>query len=59
MIKQILFILGGGILGFAYYYFIGCNQGCAITGSPMNSILYGAFMGLILAWPTKQKEIKS
>lgn len=59
MIKKISYILAGGIIGFAYYYFIGCNQGCAITGSPMNSTLYGAFMGLILAWPTKQKETKS
>jgi len=59
MMKQILFILAGGIIGFAYYFFIGCNQGCAITGSPVNSTLYGALMGLILAWPSNQKETKS
>lgn len=39
----------GGILGFAYYYFIGCNSGsCSITASPVNSILYGSFVGFIL-----------
>jgi hypothetical protein len=48
--------LAGGILGFLYYKFIGCNQGCGITGSPINSTLYGAMMGVILAWPTKQNR---
>jgi hypothetical protein len=37
------------ILGFAYYYFIGCANGtCAITSSPINSTLYGSFVGGLL-----------
>ncbi len=47
--------LGAG-LGFSYYYFIGCNTGnCAITGSPINSTLYGALMGVVISYPGKRK----
>jgi hypothetical protein len=54
MIIQFSKILAGGIIGFLYYQFIGCNQGCAITGSPINSTIYGAVMGVIFAWPTNK-----
>jgi len=53
------FIIGivvGGILGFAYYYFIGCRSGtCAITSNPVNSVLYGMLMGGVLGF-RKRKE---
>lgn len=50
----------GGILGYAYYYFIGCNTGtCAITSKPINSSVYGMVMGyLILSTFEKTKENK-
>jgi Family of unknown function (DUF6132) len=39
-------ILLGGIGGYLYYHFVGCNSGsCAITSRPVNSSLYGALMG--------------
>ncbi len=39
----------GTIAGYAYYYFVGCASGtCAITSSPVNSSLYGLFMGGLL-----------
>lgn len=42
-------ILAGGILGYAYYHFIGCNTGtCAITSKPMNSTVYGMVMGYLM-----------
>lgn len=42
-------ILVGGILGFAYYYFIGCSTGtCAITSKPLNSTIYGMVMGYLM-----------
>ncbi len=48
-IKLTIGIAIGAILGFAYYYFIGCSSGtCPITSNPINSILYGAFAGLVL-----------
>lgn len=53
-------IVLGGILGYAYYYFIGCNTGtCAITSKPINSSVYGMVMGyLILSTFEKTKENK-
>jgi hypothetical protein len=45
---EIIGILVGGVLGYAYYHFVGCNSGtCAITSKPLNSTLYGAVMGLL------------
>jgi len=54
-IKLVLPVIVGALGGFLYYYFIGCNGSCAITGSPVNSTLYGSLMGLIL---TDWKQIK-
>ncbi|MFN3772993.1 DUF6132 family protein [Cloacibacterium normanense] len=50
----------GGILGYAYYHFIGCNTGtCSITSKPINSSVYGMVMGyLILSTFEKTKENK-
>lgn len=39
----------GGLLGFLYFYFIGCSTGsCGITSSPLGSTLFGAFFGFFL-----------
>lgn len=39
----------GAFGGYAYYAFVGCNSGgCAITSSPVNSTIYGIFMGGLL-----------
>ena len=54
-IKLFLPITLGALVGFLYYNFIGCNGSCAITGSLVNSTLYGSLMGLIL---TNLKQIK-
>lgn len=57
ILKRVLPIVAGAGLGFAYYYFIGCRTGtCPITGNPYISSLYGAFVGLILALPSKKKN---
>jgi len=40
----------GGVLGFAYWYFVGCASGsCGITSVWWRSTLYGAFMGFLLS----------
>lgn len=41
-------ILPGALAGWAYWYWWGCTNGCTITGSPINSTLYGALMGVLL-----------
>jgi hypothetical protein len=54
-IKVFLPIVLGALGGFLYYNFIGCNGSCAITGSPVNSTLYGSLIGLVF---TDWKQIK-
>ena len=58
--KHILKIAGiivGGIVGFAYYHFVGCASGtCPITSSPYISTIYGALMGYLLFDMFKKKE---
>jgi phage shock protein E len=43
-------VLLGFVVGYLYYYFVGCASGtCAITSSPINSTLYfGILGGLII-----------
>ena len=56
-LKRVLPVVIGAILGYSYYHFIGCNSGsCAITSNPYISTVYGAFLGLILAIPSKKKN---
>ncbi len=40
----------GAIAGFLYWNYVGCESGtCAITSKPINSTLYGALMGYLVA----------
>ena len=40
-------LAAGALLGYGYYYFIGCNGGtCPITSNPWNSIIAGMALGL-------------
>lgn len=52
--KVLLLPAAGALLGYAYYYFTGCNQGCAITGNPYTSIGAGALLGFVLTPGRKQ-----
>jgi len=39
----------GGMAGYLYYFYVGCQSGtCAITSKPINSTLYGAMVGGLL-----------
>ncbi|HPI36337.1 MAG TPA: DUF6132 family protein [Ignavibacteriaceae bacterium] len=50
-------VAAGAILGYAYYYFIGCNSGaCAIQSNPYYSTIYGAIIGAIFLIPDKKKN---
>ena len=49
-IRPVLFILGGALVGFAYYYFVGCTTGsCAITSDPVYSTIYMGLIGWLLS----------
>ena len=56
-IKMLSGLVAGAILGYLYYYYIGCASGtCAITSNPYNSTAYGAIIGLVFMWPPKDKK---
>jgi len=57
--KFTLPVFAGALLGYAYYYFIGCNTGsCPITSNPYTTTVYGALIGAIWSFPTKKKSKK-
>jgi hypothetical protein len=56
--RDLIGISLGSIVGFTYWKFIGCASGtCMITSKPLNSSLYGALMGYLIAGMFK-KETK-
>lgn len=47
--RPFIAVLVGGLVGFLYYYFVGCKSGsCSITSDPYISALWGGLMGLFL-----------
>ena len=57
--KITFFVLLGGIAGFAYYYFIGCQTGtCPITRNPYISTSYGMLIGLLVSIDSKKKQME-
>ena len=57
LLKKILPVAAGALLGYAYYFYIGCVSGtCAITSNPYISTIYGGVIGLLLSFPSKRKE---
>lgn len=57
IIKRGLPILIGAGLGYAYYYFIGCNSGaCPISSNPFISTIYGGLIGLVWGFQGKKKN---
>jgi Family of unknown function (DUF6132) len=50
IIKGIIGVIVGGVLGFGYYKFIGCASGtCPLTSNPWASTLYGMLLGALVA----------
>jgi len=58
ILRIVLFCLIGGLLGFAYYTFWGCDTGCTIKSSPYLMSLYGGLIGLTLSLPGKSEKKK-
>jgi hypothetical protein len=47
--KSVIGVVVGGVLGFLYYYNVGCSTGsCGITSSPYGSIAIGGILGYFL-----------
>lgn len=53
-------LLLGGIAGYLYWFYVGCNSGtCAITSKAPNSTAYGVLMGGLIAssvWDAIKKK---
>ena len=48
--RDLIGITLGALVGFLYWKFVGCSSGtCMITSKPINSTLYGALMGFLVA----------
>lgn len=49
VLRTITAVLLGGLLGFAYYRYVGCASGaCPLTSNPYVSTIYGALIGALL-----------
>lgn len=49
----------GAIAGFLYWKFVGCSSGqCMISSKPINSIVYFAASGMLIASAFKKEEGK-
>ena len=48
--KIIIFTVVGMILGYLYYFYVGCQSGtCPITSNPYGSVAAGGIMGFLLS----------
>ena len=60
IVKHRITLLGialGAVVGYLYYYYVGCASGtCSITSKPINSTLYGAAMGGLFLNMFEKKE---
>lgn len=47
----------GALLGYAYYYFIGCSSGgCPLTSNWYVTTIYGLVAGIVVGFPSKKKD---
>jgi hypothetical protein len=50
MVRIIIGVVAGAIIGYGYYRLVGCSTGtCPITSNPYISTVYGAVMGALLS----------
>ncbi len=60
IVRKVLWIVGGGVLGFAWYYGVGCTTGsCPISSNPYMSTGYGALVGAVASWNWSKKDTKT
>ena len=55
MINTIILTAGGATAGFAYASVFGCDSVCSIASSSLNTTVYGAFAGFMVAFPVNKK----
>ena len=56
-LRHIIGLVIGGIGGFLYYYFVGCQSGtCALKSNPFYNIVLGLLLGYLIADIIKFKK---
>ena len=55
MINTIIVRAVGATAGFAYASVFGCDSVCSIASSSLNTTVYGAFAGFMVAFPVNKK----
>ena len=55
MINTIILTAVGATAGFAYAAVFGCDSVCSIASSSLNTTVYGAFAGFMVAFPVNKK----
>jgi hypothetical protein len=56
-LRHIIGLVTGGIGGFLYYYFVGCQSGtCALKSNPFYNIVLGLLLGYLIADMIKFKK---
>jgi hypothetical protein len=49
----------GGFFGWLYWFYVGCDSGsCAISSNPVNSSIYGAILGALVAGLFRKEKVK-
>lgn len=54
IIRVLIYILIGAIVGYFYYKFYGCTTNCAITSNPIKTMMYTSVIGGLLSVITKR-----
>ena len=49
ILRPLLFILAGGLVGLLYYHFWGCTTGCPISSNPWLTMAYTGLVGWLLS----------
>lgn len=55
-VKTVITTIVGAGIGYAWYYYYGCENACAITSSGTQMTAIGAIFGLIFGFPTSSKK---
>ncbi|MDP7028355.1 MAG: hypothetical protein QF380_08110 [Candidatus Marinimicrobia bacterium] len=55
MINTIILTAVGATAGFAYASVFGCDSVCSIASSSLDTTVYGAFAGFMVAFPVNKK----
>ncbi len=46
----------GAVIGYVFYYFIGCQGGCPLSSNWLSTTIFGGIFGFIMFYPEKKKQ---